>query len=337
MPEALTNIVADLTDGWQATEARLATMTQERDTWRRKAQAVELQLHETVEQHRAALAAVRVRAACDLAALRAEIPLDESEILVLANWKFRAETIDAELQALKVSYQRLITEHREMKIEYERDKIEREKEVAEQLAKLTRARDDFKSKWEASRAEAQRYKGEADRLKETNMKLQSEVTRYKAEAKEANHRHDVVLKLMVVELRQDERDAKRNEALVAQAEARVRREYEGYLRVLRAELGAMEGEVVTLDEVSHAMRRSLSEELEWQRSENRKVKLLVEGARRAAEEAAKRLAETEARCAAEVEAKQAELDRTVAECAQQVDAATRALRAEEEAHEHTKR
>ncbi len=38
---------------------------------------------------------------------------------------------------------------------------------------------------------------------------------------------------------------------------------------------------VTLHERFEATRRSLLEELEFQRSENRKIKLLVEGARRA--------------------------------------------------------
>jgi len=337
LPKALGSIISELTEGWEASEARLHSMTGERDMWRRKAHAVEKELSMVVERHRTVLSEVRVRAACDLAAIRSDIKLDEHEILLLANWKKRAENLNEELNSLNASHQRLMKEHRELKLDYEREKIAREREHAAAVEKLTRERDEFKQKWEASRAEAQRWKGEADRWKEQAQRLQAEIPPLKAEAADAKSKLPVVERILQIELRLDERQMGLTAGMIEAAEDAIRREYQGYIACLVVEIPKLEDELVSFDKRFHDMRRSMSEELEWQRSENRKVKLLVDGARRTAEEAARRLAEVEAHCKQLLEQMQAELDRTIDECKNQVAQMLTQLLAEQEEHQRTKR
>ena len=58
LPGQLDKLIQEQAAGWQACEAQLQAMTQDRDTWRRKAKTAEAELHANIEKTRVALAEV---------------------------------------------------------------------------------------------------------------------------------------------------------------------------------------------------------------------------------------------------------------------------------------
>ena len=83
MPDALSRLISHLHDGWSECEVKLVEALSERDEARRAARAATNEMHATREAARAEVKAVRVRSACDLAAIRGEIVQLDRELVVL--------------------------------------------------------------------------------------------------------------------------------------------------------------------------------------------------------------------------------------------------------------
>jgi chromosome segregation ATPase len=338
-------------------------MTEERDMWHMRwqkevpplekeiktiAERHRQEIQAIAERHRQELREVRVRAACDLAAVRGEIMLSEEEIQILLPWRQRFEAVTEEMKVLKKSHQMLLQEFKELKLEYERYKVEIEKKYAAEIAKLIKERDELK---EEIRVKIPPLQNEIEKLKEELRvkipplereieKLKGEVDRLKAQLPPLKALAELHLKTCVNEIKLLEREKGDIDGLLEDAKRRIRLEYECYLAAITKEIAPLEAlylEMRQMEERFEAAKRSLLEELEYQRAENRKIKLLVEEARRRAEEAEKKLEEVEAACKAALEAMRRELEKLAEECRRKVAQLEELLKSAEEAHERTKR
>ena len=151
MPEALGEMITELRQGWSACEVQLLEALNERDAARRERSGMAAELHATELRSMRENREVRVRAACDLAALRGEVTSLDQELLLLSVWRTRADNLSDELSHLKLSHSSLMQEHNGLKIESQREKMELTQQHKDLTAKLTKELDETRERYETTR------------------------------------------------------------------------------------------------------------------------------------------------------------------------------------------
>ena len=337
VPDKLQSMLKAEKEGWEACEIRLSTALEESREWRSKFYNESNLLKLAIERHRGELMETRVRAACDAAAFRGELAELDQQLPLLGQWKVRAENMAEELGAVKKSYSNLMAESKQKELEWQKEKQEREKEARETIKKLTDQLDKLRKDLAAKMEEAARNKGLADRLKETNEKLQTETVQAKAEKREAENYAAVIKKIATAELRQDDLEKSRDLDAEQARLLQVRREGASALAGMLAEVELLESQLEAFARRFSETFASLQDELSNQRKETRKVRLLVDNARKAEEAALQKLEEEKERARQELAAMREEMMRNAAVAAKEVDKARRALVNEEEDHDMTRK
>ena len=189
---------------------------------------------------------------------------------------------------------------------------------------------------DAKRKEAAQLGSEVRALKSAVEGLQSELTKTKIEGREMANYAGVLKRTAVVEMKKDDAARRFAEKFERQRMEQALREAEVPIGAFRVVVAQMEQEVAAHDERFVATKRAMASELEWMRAENRKGRLLVDGARKAADQAVKARFEAEEACQRTLDANQLEVERVRGECRREVERLEAVVEGVEERLERTR-
>ena len=287
--DKLHRMIRERDEGWAETVAELKKTQVVRDEWKETAMEYKVELMRQATESSIATQAVEVEreniegVLC--AVLRAECEAADAAVDEAHQWRLRSEELGEELQALRGAHRALLSESQQMEHFLRKDMRERKARYEDEIADLRRELDALQARLSSVSASSDSQRSQNRQQAMQIETLRGELRDARIEALDAKRTSECLRGVLVAECTMEDELRESAEFRAAATRTFLQKEAETPLLVLKGEV--RENEAANEDILAEviALKRSVAEELEWQRAETRKAQNLLLAAEHDAAEA----------------------------------------------------